>query len=84
MLEEVGETAAARRLVGGADVVPDVDGDLREAVVLAEDHGQAVGQLVLLELDLGVGGGQHYGQQGDVHGAPLYPPTVGVARRVFE
>ncbi len=49
MLEQVGEAALARRLVGGADVVPDVDRDLREPVVLAEDDREPVGELVLLE-----------------------------------
>ena len=54
VLEQVGESASARRLVGGADVVPDVHRHLGQAVVLAQDHRQAVGQLVLLELDLRV------------------------------
>jgi hypothetical protein len=55
VLEEVREAAVARRLVGGADVVPDVHCDLRQPVVLAQDDGEAVRQLVLLELDVGVG-----------------------------
>jgi len=52
VLEEVRESAAAGRLVGGAHVVPDVHGDLREAVILAQDHGESIGQRVFLELDL--------------------------------
>ena len=61
----MGETTPARRLVGGADVVPDVHRDLREPVVLAEDHGEAVPQLVLLELQLGVlGEDRHRAERG--------------------
>ena len=37
----------------GADVVPDVDGDQRQAVVLVEDDLEAVGQLVLLDAQIG-------------------------------
>ena len=53
MFEEVGEAGAAGALVEGADVVPEVDGDEGEAVVDVGDDGEAVGQGVLLELDLG-------------------------------
>ena len=76
VLEEVGEPAAARRLVGGADVIPDVHCDLRQAMVLAEDDRQPVLQLVLLELDVGVRGARAKGERqatdrGDpAHGRP--------------
>ena len=75
MLEEVGEAGAARGLVGGADVVPDVDRHLRQPVIGAEDDGQAVGELVLLEGDGRVGGargdGQRHGGEGDGETAGL-------------
>ena len=49
VLEEVRETALSGPLVGRADVVPDVHPDDRSAVVLGEDDGEAVRQLILLE-----------------------------------
>ena len=42
MLEQVGEAGAPGRLVVRADLVPDVDGDLGHAVVLVQDHLEAV------------------------------------------
>ncbi len=56
VLEQMRETALPRRLIRGAHVVPDVDRDLRQPVIFAEDHRQPVRELVLLELDLDVGG----------------------------
>ena len=54
VLEQVSEAAPPRHLVAGADVVPDVDRDQRDAVVLVEDDLETVVELVALELDLGV------------------------------
>ena len=44
VLEQVREAGSPRLLVGGADVVPDVDGDHGHALVLMQDHGQPVGE----------------------------------------
>ena len=44
VLEQVRETGAPRLLVLRADLVPDVDDDLGHAVVLVEDHLEAVRQ----------------------------------------
>ena len=52
VLEQVGEAGAPGRLVAPADLVPDVDGDLRHAAVLVQDHLEAVAERVLLERDL--------------------------------
>jgi hypothetical protein len=52
VLEQVGEAGQARRFVGRADVVPDVDGDQGQALVLDQDHLQAVRQGVLVEGDV--------------------------------
>ena len=49
MLEQVRETGAAARLVGRPDVIPEVDGHQRQAMILAQDHLEAVRQRVLLE-----------------------------------
>ena len=65
MLEEVGEAAAAGKLVGGADVIPDVDRHLRQPVILAEDDRQAVAEDMLLELDLRVRGARGPGGEND-------------------
>ena len=51
VLEQVREAGAPGGLVGRADVIPQVDGRQGQPVVLGEDHGQAVGQRVLLEGD---------------------------------
>ena len=51
VLEQVGEAGQAGHLVGRADVVPDVDGHQRQALVFDQDHLQAVGQRVLVEGD---------------------------------
>jgi hypothetical protein len=53
VLEEVGEAGAAGTLVERADVVPEVDGDEREAVIFVGDDLEAVGEGVGLVLDLG-------------------------------
>ena len=75
MLEEVGEAALPRQLIGGADVVPEVDRDLRDAMVLTEDHGEAVWQRVFLERNPGIerrASQQYSGQRGNVqHAEPL-------------
>ena len=52
MLEQVGEAGAPGRLVARADLVPDVDRDLRHAVILVEDTSRPFGERVLLERDL--------------------------------
>ena len=51
VLEEVGETGPPGFFVHGADVIPEVDGYQREAMVFIGQHLQAVRQLVLLVLD---------------------------------
>ena len=43
---------AARLLVGRADVVPEVDGDERQPMILGQDHVEAVRQRVFFEVDL--------------------------------
>ena len=48
VLEQVGEAAAAGRLVLAADAVPDVNGRDGQAVVRVEDHGHPVFQRELL------------------------------------
>jgi hypothetical protein len=50
VLEQVREPGARGALVRRADVVPDIDRDHLRGVVLAEDHGEPVRQLVGLEL----------------------------------
>ena len=52
VLKEVGEASAAGALVERADVVPEVDGDEGEAVILVGDDLEAVGEGVGLVLDL--------------------------------
>ena len=49
MLEEVREAGPAGHLVFAADVVPDVDLDERDGVILSEDDIEPVWKLVLLE-----------------------------------
>ena len=44
VLEEMREAGAPRVLARRADVVPDVHGDNRRAVILVQNHGHAVGQ----------------------------------------
>ena len=52
VLEQVREAGAPRLLVRRADVVPEVHRDERQAVVLRQDHLEAVRQRVLLERDV--------------------------------
>ena len=53
VLEQMRETGAPRLFVGGADVVPEVDGDERQPVVLRQDHAQPVWQRIRFVLDVG-------------------------------
>ena len=53
VLEEVGEAGAAGALVERADVIPEVDGDQRQAMVFVGEDDQAVGQREFLVLELG-------------------------------
>jgi len=53
VLEEMGEAGAACSLVEGADVVPEVDGDEREAMVFVHEDDEAVGHDELFVLELG-------------------------------
>ncbi len=52
MLEQVREPGAPGPLIQRADVIPQVDGDEGQPVVLMRDHRKTVWQRVLLELDL--------------------------------
>ena len=52
VFEEMGEAGAAGALVERADVVPEVDGDEREAMVFVGDDDETVGHGELLELEL--------------------------------
>ena len=69
VLEEVGEAGAAGALVERADVVPEVDGDERQAMVFVGEDDETVGhdELFVLEFgDLeGLGGRQSVGGVGD-------------------
>ena len=58
VLEQVGEAGAAGPLVLGAHVVPEVDGDQRQAAVRMEHHPQAVGEGGPLERELRGPGGE--------------------------
>ena len=60
VLDDVGEAAALRRVVDGADVVAQVDGDQGEARVAAEDDLEAVGEAVV-GVDGVAGGGRRGG-----------------------
>ena len=44
VLEQMRKAGAAGLLVGGADVIPEVDGDERQPVVLRQDHPQPIRQ----------------------------------------
>src|SRR5581483_8282450 len=52
MLEEMREAGAAGTLARGADVVPHVHADDRHAVILVQDHGEAVAKRELRIGDL--------------------------------
>ena len=53
VLEEMGEAGAAGALVEGADVIPEVDGDEREAMVFVHVDDETVGHGVGFVLELG-------------------------------
>ena len=53
VLEQMRKAGAAGLLVGGADVIPEVDGDERQPVVLRQDHPQPIRQRERFELDVG-------------------------------
>jgi hypothetical protein len=55
VLEEVGEPCASSAFIGWTDVIPEVDGDQRKAVVLGEDDLEAVLEGVPLKFDLRCG-----------------------------
>jgi len=46
------KSPATGELIGGADVIPDVGGHQREAMILGENYDEAVGQSVFLKLDV--------------------------------
>ncbi len=52
VLKQMREAGAARPLIQRPHVIPEVDGDERQPVIFMRDHRQAVGQRVLLVLDL--------------------------------
>ena len=51
VLEQVGESRAARLLIGGANVVPDVDRDQRQSPVFGKNDFEAVFQAVFFVVD---------------------------------
>jgi hypothetical protein len=53
VFKEMSEAGVAYGFVGGAHVVPDIDGDEREAVIFGQNDLKAVVELVFLEFDLG-------------------------------
>ena len=53
VLEEMGEAGAAGLLVLAADVVPQVDGHDRRAIVVGKEHAQAVIEPMSLDRDVG-------------------------------
>ena len=53
VLEEMGEAGAAGALVERADVIPEVDGDERQAMVFVGDDDETVGHDELFVLELG-------------------------------
>ena len=50
MLEEVGKTGAARCLVLGADVVPEIYGGDRRGIILMQQYGETILELVFLNI----------------------------------
>jgi hypothetical protein len=52
VLEQVGEPCVARPFILGSDVIPEVDGHDRTAVVLVQQHVETVGERVLGERDV--------------------------------
>ncbi len=69
VLEEMGEAGAASALVEGADVIPEVDGDERQAVVLMHQDDETVRHHEPFVLELGnlerLGRGERVGSTGD-------------------
>jgi hypothetical protein len=69
VLEEVGEAGAAGTLVERADVVPEVDGYERQAMVFMREDDESVGQGELFVLQLrdlqGLGRGEIVRSPGD-------------------
>jgi hypothetical protein len=59
MFEEMGKPRFARRLVGGADLVPDHMGHDRRAVIGNDDHLETVGQGEMADLGGTGEGGRH-------------------------
>ena len=68
VLEEVGEAAAVLRFVLAAHVVHHAHGNDGRAVVLVQDHVQAVGQVVFGKSDLAHLGAGGQGGRGGEHG----------------
>ena len=56
VLEEMREAGAARPLVLGADVIPDVHGHDRHVMILVDDHVETVGERALGEGKIDVAG----------------------------
>jgi hypothetical protein len=71
VLEEVGEAGAAGALIERPDVIPEIDGDEREAVVHMHEDDEAVGHGELFVFDFGnfegLGGWKSVGSVGDGH-----------------
>src|ERR1700730_3268007 len=53
VLKKVGESSAPRQLVRRANVIPDVGGDERQAMILRQNYNEAIRQRVFLKLDGG-------------------------------
>jgi len=53
VLEEMSEAGAAGALVEGADVIPEVDGDEREAMVFVHEDHETVGHDKFFALEFG-------------------------------
>src|SRR5262249_36511684 len=70
VLEQVGESASAGRLVRGSYVVPEVHPHGGQSVVRGEDDGEPVGKGVGLELDQRRGGGEQHAREEGGHGCP--------------
>jgi len=81
VLEQVGEAGATRPLVLGADAVADVHRRQGQRVVLQQEHGQPVGQPVLLDGKRGEGillNGHGTSGAGRAQGADIPPVKVRV------
>jgi hypothetical protein len=60
MLEEMGKAGAAGTLVPGTNVIPDVDGDDRDVMVLVNDDVETIGECLLEERKRCVGHAPSY------------------------